>query len=218
MDSFTSGGKKITVETYGDGEAEDVPSIIVLHGASGLPAGGRFMEKIAEAIAAQGFRVHLVHYFERTGTTRTNDTDIQRHFVAWRETIADAIAWSKKKHPRAPVGVFGYSLGGYLAASLLTQNPQVGAAVVLAGGLDEISARTIRHTPATLILHGSDDTRVKPSEGRALAAALEKAGGSPELHIYPGEHHIMQLPTYVDVVSRSAAFFKKHLGTPAAKN
>ncbi len=211
MSSFISGGQKITIETYGSPAEAGVPSIIVLHGASGLPAGNRFIATIAAAIAAQGFRVHLLHYFQRTGTTRADDAAIQQNFVAWAGVVGDAIKWVRKEHPGAPIGMFGYSLGGYLTATTATRNPGIGAAVVLAGGLDPVSARAISHAPPVLILHGSEDTRVKVGEGEALAAALRGAGGRPELHIYPGEHHIMQMPSYLDVVMRSAAFFTSHL-------
>ena len=63
---FQSGGKAIRLDAYLP-QATDgpVPAVIALHGAGGGVAG---MERYAALLAAQGFAVYLLRYFDRTGT------------------------------------------------------------------------------------------------------------------------------------------------------
>ena len=45
-------------------------------------------------------------------------------------------------------------------------------------------------SPPALLLHGADDTRVKPRNSHRLAARLRSAGGDVRLKLYPGLGHI----------------------------
>jgi carboxymethylenebutenolidase len=209
--TFPSGGKDIRVETFVGPAGEAAPSIIVLHGSTGVDFANRFIAGIAQNFAAKGFVVHLVHYFDRTGTRYADDETIRRSSAAWLATVHDAVKFVRAKRPNAPIGIFGYSLGGYLAAAEMVNDDVISAAVILSGGLDEGSARTAHHTAPTLILHGSADARVPVSEAQKLEAFLKRAGRAPEMHIYPNEGHIMTLPTYDDVVKRGAEFLRQNL-------
>lgn len=211
LDRFKTAGREVRVETFADPANKNAPSIIVLHGATGVDFANRFIASLAERFAAQGFVVHLVHYFDRTGTRYADDETIKDSSTAWLEAIHEAVSIVRKKRPDAAIGFFGYSLGGYLSAAESIRNDEVSAAVILAGGLDEGSARSIRRAPPMLILHGAADRRVPVSEARRLESALKSAGGAPELHVYPGEGHIMSLSTYADVVQRSLRFFRGQL-------
>ena len=213
-DQFQSGGKTIQMETFGVRTAVASPSIIVLHGATGVEFANRFIAALAQGIAEHGFVVHLVHYFDRTGLTSADDEAIKRSSGEWLQTVDDAVNFVRAQRGTAKIGLFGYSLGGYLAAAEAVKNPDVAAAVVLAGGLDSDSARTARRAPPVLILHGSADVRVPVTEAQNLEAVLKRLGGEPEVHIYSGEGHIMKALTYVDVVSRSAEFFVRRLRRP----
>ena len=207
-DHFLSGGQRIAVEVFPAPRA-DAPCVIVLHGASGLAAGNRFLAQVAGGFASLGFHTYLVHYFERTGTTYAGDATIQASFPAWRETVRDAGAWVQRDHPDARVGIFGYSLGGYLAVATSAQDASVSAVVELAGGLAE--GTTPAKLPPTLVLHGDRDTRVPFAEAGRLKATLERTGSVHEMHVYQGEGHILSFPSYLDVVQRGAAFFGRHL-------
>ncbi|MDB6075558.1 MAG: dienelactone hydrolase [Verrucomicrobiaceae bacterium] len=211
IDSFQSGGKRIRMETFPSPAGEKSPSIIVLHGSTGVEFASRFIVTLAQQFARQGFTVHLVHYFDRTGTQYADDNAMRLSAQAWLKTVRDAVAYVHTQRPGAAIGLFGYSLGGYLSAAECLGNPQISAAVILAGGLDEKTAPKDRHALPVLILHGSADTRVPLAEGRKLETAVKEAGGAPELHVYPGEGHIMSLPAYADAVLRGTAFFKAHL-------
>jgi dienelactone hydrolase len=211
LERFESGGKQIRVETFIGPDAQAAPSVIVLHGATGVEFANRFIANLAQSFAAQGFVVHLVQYFDRTGALYADDRTIKASSHDWLQTVHDAVSFIRRKRPRAPIGIFGYSLGGYLAATVVVSNMEVSAAVVLSGGLDEASARAAKRAAPVLILHGSADTRVSVSEARRLESALNRVGCPPEVHIYSGEGHIMSLLTYADVVRRSVEFLRTKL-------
>jgi dipeptidyl aminopeptidase/acylaminoacyl peptidase len=111
----------------------------------------------------------------------------------------------------APIGLFGHSLGGFLSAATLIRNPAVRAGVILSGGLDEESARAVKRTAPTLILHGSADTRVPLAEAQRLEAALIAAGARPEMRVYRGEGHTLELASYADALDRATRFLREHL-------
>ena len=67
LETFESGGKEIRIETFTDTAFRDAPSIIVLHGATGVEFANRFIANLAQSFAGQGFVVHLVHYFRPHG-------------------------------------------------------------------------------------------------------------------------------------------------------
>lgn len=211
LDSFTSEGHGIRIETFAPPDSEKLPSIIVLHGATGVEFANRFIAGLAQSFSEQGFVVHLVHYFDRTGSAYADDVTIRKSSAQWLKTVDDAVRWVRARRPGARIGMFGYSLGGYLAAAESVSNDQISAAVILSGGLDEGSAKGMRFAPPMLILHGMDDHRVPVSEARALEAALRKAGGNAELYVYPGEGHIMQMVNYTDVVRRGTRFLQERL-------
>jgi acetyl esterase/lipase len=77
--------------------------------------------------------------------------------------------------------------------------------------------------PPALLLHGSDDTRVKPRNSRRLAAALEQAGVSAQLVEYPGLGHVGILTALAKPFRAKApvltdlAVFARRVTEPAAK-
>ena len=83
--------------------------------------------------------------------------------------------------------------------------------MVLAGGLDLTSTPAVKRTAPTLILHGEKDERVAVSAARQFKKELESAGGTPQMHLYPGEGHILTLPAFIDVIARGTAFFQAQL-------
>ncbi len=213
-----SEGRKIRVETFIPRGGDSGASLLVLHGATGVAFANRFIAGLSELFARQGFVVHLVHYFDRTGTIHADDTAIPQLAAPWSQTVADAVAWIHAQCPAVRIGLFGYSLGGHLAAVESVRNPRVNAAVILAAGLENAPIPPVLHAPPFLFLHGAADTRVPIGEARQWEQALALAGGNPEFHVYPDEEHLLSLPCYADVVRRGTEFFGRHLLLPVAKD
>jgi dipeptidyl aminopeptidase/acylaminoacyl peptidase len=155
--------------------------------------------------------VHLVHYFDRTGTSYADDQTIRDNFAVWLETVEGAVQHIQEYSKGAPIGLFGHSLGGFLSAATLIRNLAVRAGVILSGGLDEESARAVKRTAPTLILHGSADVRVPLAEAQRLEAALIAAGARPEMRVYSGEGHTLELASYADALDRATRFLREHL-------
>jgi dipeptidyl aminopeptidase/acylaminoacyl peptidase len=72
-------------------------------------------------------------------------------------------------------------------------------------------------TTPTLVLHGAEDERVPPSQGRAFYRALGRQGVPTEMVLYPRMGHISQEPKQtVDRATRTLDWFDEHLGRSTA--
>lgn len=211
--TFESGGKKITAEVFRPDTTEPAPALIVLHGASGAAVGNNYVRQLGSGFAAAGYATFLVRYFERTGTSYAGDATIYRHYQVWSDTINDAVTFisADPKVDSKRVAVLGYSLGGYLAVTQGARDPRIGAVIEIAGGLDKESPVRAKRMPPTLILHGDADGRVAVSEARNLEKWLRSIGASHEMHIYPGEGHLLSVPAALDALARGHTFLAKHL-------
>lgn len=66
-----------------------------------------------------------------------------------------------------------------------------------------------------LILFGEADEQVSPAHGHNLAAAIREAGGTAEVHVYPGVGHTCtDASVLTDALGRVDAWFRKHARSP----
>jgi acetyl esterase/lipase len=104
---------------------------------------------------------------------------------------ADFPTWGDDAHP-AVRGLLG---------GKVSEKPELAA---LASPVTHVQ----KTTPPFLIIHGDQDDVVPVKEGRAMHAALQKAGATSTLMIVEGgSHH----PFNADVTNAMDAFFDKHL-------
>src|ERR1700691_4384028 len=83
--SFQSAGKSIRLDAYlPDGPDAPIPAVIALYGSGGNVSG---MERYAGTLAAEGFAVYLLQYFDRTATTYADRSIILRNFPLWMKTL-----------------------------------------------------------------------------------------------------------------------------------
>src|SRR5271155_4518060 len=108
---FESGGKPIRVDAYLPETADGglIPAVIALHGAGGDVSG---MERYAGVLAAQGFAVYVLHYFDRTGIESADKPTILRNFPGWMKTLWDAISFveTQPQVDRERIALVGFSL------------------------------------------------------------------------------------------------------------
>lgn len=137
------------------------------------------------------------------------------------------------------VGLTGISHGGFLAAWMATQHPQLFAAVApvcpitdwnlqrLTTNIPSFNARFLQgqaDAPPCAVAHiekvrapmlliaGGRDQCTPPSQAQVLHAALRMAGKQSELVVYPMEGHgIRGTEAKPDYVARVTAFFRRHL-------
>ena len=169
---------------------------------------------MSSALASAGHDVYFVHYFNRTGTWVGLDAGMQRNFATWLPTVKDAIKWVRRQQSGGgPVGLFGYSLGGFLALAAGSDNPDVGAIVEQAGGMWNGNKRLIGRMPPLLLVHGGADQRVPFNKyATPLVTLLRRRGNHFETHFVPAQGHVFTPQALVEVRKGAVKFFRENLG------
>jgi carboxymethylenebutenolidase len=209
--SFESGGKDIRLDCFlPSANGERFPAVIGLHGSGG---GHVSMAEPANMLAAHGFAVYVLHYFDRTGTTEADRATMFRHFPVWMKTLWDSVSFVTRQPQvdAARIGLLGFSLGAYLALSNAAIDTRVQAVVEFFGGLPKEMKFFMRRLCPTLILHGDADPTVPVEEAYHLQNVLEKKHIAYEMQIYPGAGHGFSGETWRDAGLRTLSFLQKHL-------
>lgn len=212
-ESFVSEGRNIGVRTFAPAGAGRRPGVIVLHSSAGTLFGDGEMVRFSRAIAAQGQVALLVRYFDRTGTTFAGDGAITKWWPTWERTVRDAVDFATQ-HPRVDpsrLGMFGYSLGAYLAVAEASRDPRIDAVAELAGGIFRGNSARMQRMPPLLILHGRADRRVAFQYAAALEARARALGAVPEVHVYDGEGHVLSPTAQQDAMRRALRFLERRL-------
>lgn len=211
-ETFVSGGKPISAEWFQPASAAaKSPAVLLLHGADGMTRADSYRFG-AHALAAAGYHVVLVHYFDRTGDVRANWSSLREDALLWLETIRDAVTYVAAKPDVDPdrIAIVGFSLGASLALASAGNDARIKAVVDVFGPLPTGADKAAR-TPPVLILHGARD-RIVPVENAHRLEALLKARQVPhEVKIYPDQGHGFAGPAQIDAAGRILAFFNRHL-------
>ena len=211
--SVRSGGHRIRMDKYTTSRSGKRPAILVLHGAGGTLLDGPEMRRVARQLAQGGNPVYLVHYFNRTGTIFGLDAGMQKNFAVWLTTVRDCIKFAQQDSAdSSPVGIYGYSLGGFLALSAASDNPAVGAVVEHAGGAWNGKVELVKRMPPVLIVHGEEDRRVPFQEyAQPLVKVLRQRGATFKTHFFPEEGHVFTSSAMSKVRPDAAEFFRHYL-------
>ncbi|HKM49087.1 MAG TPA: dienelactone hydrolase family protein [Terriglobales bacterium] len=213
--TFQSGVKPIRLAAYvPEISVTPLPAVVALHGAGGNVSG---MERYASALAAQGFAVYVLHYFDRTGTGSADKPTIMRNFPLWMKTLWDAISFveTQPEVDRERLALLGFSLGAYLSLANSAIDPRVKAVVEFFGGMPREMHLFMRRLCPVLILHGEADQTIPVEEAYQLQKLLEKKGIPYEIKIYPGAGHGFEdEEIWRDAGLRSLEFLQKYLATP----
>lgn len=189
------------------------PIVVVLHGAGGTLFDGPEMRRVARYLAGAGNAVYVLHYFETTGTFFARDASMQTHFGTWLRAVRESIpALQKLRASEAPVGIYGYSLGGFLALLAASDNPRVGAVVEHAGGVWNGKMERVGRMPPVLMVHGLQDGRVPfPKYAEPLLPVLRRRAASVQTRFFPAEAHVFSQRAMAEVRPAAAKFFAQHL-------
>lgn len=204
---------KITAEVFNGGGEAKRPAILVLHGAGGTLFDGPEMRRVAQHLAAEGNAAYVLHYFERTGSIFALDSTMQKNFATWLETVRESIvAIQTLRGDQAKIGIYGYSLGAFLALAAASDNPRVAAVVEHAGGVWNNEFTRIGPMPPVLMIHGEEDARVPVAKyAHPLASLLRKRATKLETRFFPSEGHVFSQPAMAQVRAAAAQWFRRSL-------
>jgi dienelactone hydrolase len=209
---FESGSRKIRADRYSPVGTLSHRAVIVLYGAGGMVFDGPSMKRVARALADAGDTVYLLHYYNRTGTIVALDSTMRAHFGEWLGTVRDGIAWVRGREEKRAIGIYGYSLGGFLAIAAASNNPMVGAVTEQAGGIWGSDEKRVGKMPPVLMVHGLEDKRVPVEKfAKPLLHVLRARGGHVETEFVPGEGHVFSEAAMAKVRPKIARFFVARL-------
>ncbi len=210
-DTFTSAGKKVRIERFLPAGEEAHPAVIALHGSTGME--DVFSDRPARLLAAQGYAVFLLHYFDRTGTTEPTAQEMRTLFPDWMAAVGDAITYANDlaEVEKDCTALVGFSLGGYLALAMAATDPRVKAVIDFCGGMPEELIATNPKLPPTLILHGEEDRSIPVSEAHRVKQLADRTGSICEMKLYPGEGHYLSTVTMIEAAGRVPEFLRRHL-------
>jgi carboxymethylenebutenolidase len=210
MATFTSNGKPIRIDHYPPNHAGSSPAVILIHGSGG-PLHG--LDPFASQAAMFGVHVFVLHYFERTGHNWAAPSQIESYFLAWLDTVKDAVSFvaSQPGVDASRIGLLGFSLGAFLSLSLATQDSRITAVAELFGGLPEQFAKDAANLPPVLILHGAQDTTVPIDRAHELERILQQHKIPYQIKIYPDQGHVFRGLAQLDAMRRVAQFFRNYL-------
>src|SRR5262245_35212958 len=212
--SFEHGGRKITVWRYQPKAKGKHPALVMLYGMDCLDRSPARYEFIAQRFAAKGYVVNFVHYFDGTpvdpkgvGVLQNQlkacliadgpvpgSAVVRQHFRDWVATVKAGVEYTRAQPDVDPdkVCLVGFSLGGFVAMSVLATEPdlRIAAAVECFGGLPRELRGDLKKAPPVLIFHGDKDDSVPVAEAHALKALPKEKRCAVEDRIFDGCGHM----------------------------
>jgi carboxymethylenebutenolidase len=212
---------------------KNLPTILVVSEIFGVH---EYIADVCRRLAKLGYLAIAPDLFARHGDPRklSNVQDILAAVISKvpdREVMADLDAcanWAKSNGgDAARLGITGFCWGGRITWLYSAHNPNVRAGVAWYGRIDgEVNDRTPKWPldlageikGAVLGLYGGKDQGIPLDDVEALQAALKKAGGRSQIHVYPDAPHAFHAdyrPTYrkeaaEDGWQRLQAWLKQH--------
>jgi carboxymethylenebutenolidase len=197
-----------------------LPGILVVHENRGL---NPHIEDIARRLALDNFLAFAPDALAPLGGYPGTEEEARKLFPTLdsAKTREDMLAAAKflEAHPESTgrIGVVGFCWGGAVAHTLATRMPDLGAAVPFYG--NNPPPAEAAKVKAPLLVHlAEDDDRINKAWPE-YAKALEAAGATFEMHMYPGTNHGFNndtTPRFDEAAAklawqRTVDFFNKHL-------
>ena len=190
--------------------------VVLLHSSEGLTVDAHSFDPHAIQLAARGYHVLVPNYFEaRARKVPWNGRDIRE----WEEAGHDAVAYMGTLEGVDParVGIWGFSLGGFVATDG-SAHPDSTARVAIGVGTGEDifePSRTRRELPMLLIEGYSTFPLISSATMRDLASDLRRRGATVEVQMLESPERSMTGPVWCEVFQHTRRFLDANL-LPAA--
>lgn len=210
--TFPSHDKPIRAIHYRPAGAGRRAAIVMMHGSGGRIRNAGPWHELAMRFAGDGYEVLTPLY---TDAFPDDGVRPQRMMEAWRDVGEHAIDWFiGRSVDRRRTGMFGYSLGSYVAVDGALGNSRAAAAIGLAGGVDVYTPRRPRRRIPVLIIRAGNDTHVLPRNTAAWVEFLRENDIPVDVEVIDGAGHLLTPPEWAEVFARSAAFYAGNIGRP----
>ncbi len=213
---FTSNAQTVRGLIYKPTGPANGAAVVLLHSSEGLSVDAHSFDPHAIQLAARGYHVLVPNYFEaRARKVPWRGYDIR----LWEEAGHDAVAYMGTLEGVDParVGIWGFSLGGFIATDG-SAHPESTARVAVGVGTGRAifePSRTRRELPMLLIEGYSTFPLISTASMRDLAADLRRRGGTVEVQMLASRDPSMTGAVWCEVFQHTRRFLDTHL-LPAA--
>ena len=209
--TFQSEGKTIRAILYRPQGTPRGSGVVMMHGSGGRIRSEGPWHDLAMRFAADGYAVLTPAYFDAFADDGIRPAPMME---AWRKVARDGVDWlaAGQGIAAARVGLFGYSLGSYVAVDTALGDCRAGAAIGLAGGVDVYAPRVPRRRIPVLVIRCERDTHVLPRNTAAWVSFLRERDVNVRVQVVDGAGHLLTPPQWAEVHTRASGFFADNVG------
>ena len=188
-------------------------AIIMLHGARGLRSTLPVYDPRALQLASRGYVVVMPQYYDATGGESDRGG---RNMDRWRAVADDTVVKLGQVQGVDParVGVWGFSLGGWLAAEAAMSHDSLRSAVAVAAGTDVSPAKYGRRTVPILMINARGDPVISYGSSQEFARDLRSRGAEVDSRVLDSREHLFELPLQCQTFAWTREFFDRTLLAP----
>lgn len=192
-------------------------AVVLLHSSEGLSVDAHSFDPHAIQLAARGYHVLVPNYFEaRARQVPWNGRDVR----LWAEAGHAAVAYMGTLEGVDParVGIWGFSLGGFVATDGSAHPDSTARVAVGVGTGQDIfeASRGRRELPMMLIEGYSTFPIISAATMRELAANLRRRGATVEVQMLASPERSMTGQVWCEVFQHTRRFLDANLLPGAA--
>ncbi|WP_333592398.1 alpha/beta hydrolase family protein [Brevundimonas sp.] len=211
--TIPSNNRTIDAMVYAPRGTPNGAVIVMMHGPRGLRATLPVFDPRALQLASRGYFVVMPQYYDATSNEVERE---RRNLDRWRD-VADDVATRMAEVPGVDatrVGVWGVSLGGWLAAESVMKNASLRSAVAVSAGAAMAPARTFRRQVPILMVNAEGDPVISAESASEFATDLRGRGAEIDARSLTGAVHFLAQPQWCETFAASREFFDRTLLAP----